>query len=647
MSESLHTGYLPLWNPYINFGIPQYGDMSSGYWSPVTWLVASTIGYNAYSFTIELLFYILIGGIGCYQLTGVLKLSNQVRLISAVAFMCCGYNIGHLQHFNWLSGAAFLPWCLWSYLLMAQQFSLKTIARAALLFYLLIASAHPGIIISSIYFFAAFSLWHFFQNREISAVNKRVKQFTVMHATFLLILFLLSAGMIVGYFDLLPHFVRGEKISLAESLQNPSNIQTWISSLLPFATVKNDPFYNTDISMRNSYFSLTLFLFFLLSLLSRKNNLQKFLLVNGISFALLSTGGVFKSFAYHFLPLIGYVRLNGEFRIIALLCFILTASIELDKFIKDKKKFSGAVKSLYHIIETTLFLVIIVGLYKSIIQRNSFFYRISDIGSAPGITLKLKSFIDAISFYDTLWIQGLLQLFLLWGIKWCLLFSNWKLLKKIVAVDMILACLLNIPFTGVGKASVEQVQTILNKSSKGIPTPSLLPISQNDSVGLTEKGLVGDWSMYNKQIGCKEEVSYPIILKKVRAYFEKDKVTKKENYLNKPFIFITGSTSTAGITIRSFSPQKIELSINSPDSSQIVLQQNFYPHWFYTIGSEKKEMNQYGISFMSAPLTKGANKITIRFEPRLVKIAMIFSLSVLILCCLTLIFTRAKLSSPS
>ena len=63
MSESIHAGYMPLWNPYINFGIPQYADMSSGYWSPVTWLVASTIGYNAYTLTLEVLLYILIGGI--------------------------------------------------------------------------------------------------------------------------------------------------------------------------------------------------------------------------------------------------------------------------------------------------------------------------------------------------------------------------------------------------------------------------------------------------------------------------------------------------------------------------------------------------------------------------------------------------------
>ena len=103
MSESIHAGYLPLWNPYINFGIPQYGDMSSGYWNPITWLIAGTIGYSAYSFTFEALLYILLGGIGMYLLTGIWKVDKRLSFIAASAYMCSGYNIGHLQHFNWLS----------------------------------------------------------------------------------------------------------------------------------------------------------------------------------------------------------------------------------------------------------------------------------------------------------------------------------------------------------------------------------------------------------------------------------------------------------------------------------------------------------------------------------------------------------------
>jgi hypothetical protein len=31
ISESLRSEHFPWWNPYINFGLPQYGDMNSGF----------------------------------------------------------------------------------------------------------------------------------------------------------------------------------------------------------------------------------------------------------------------------------------------------------------------------------------------------------------------------------------------------------------------------------------------------------------------------------------------------------------------------------------------------------------------------------------------------------------------------------------
>ena len=308
MSESIHAGYLPLWNPYINFGIPQYGDMSSGYWSPFTWLIAATVGYNAYTFTLEVLLYIFLGGIGMYTLTGIWQLDKRVRIIAGVAFMCCGYNIGHLQHFNWLSGAAFLPWCFWSYLLLLKKISAKNTLQAVLLFYLLVTSAHPGITIGAFYFFFIVLIFYFFKNEELLSVKVRVKKWGYTHLILVILFLLLSAGMITGYLDIIPFFVRGEKISLADSLLNPTNLQSWASILLPFSIVKNDTFFNTDISMRNCYFSLSLLLFFILACFSKKNGWQKFLLTAGLLFTLLSAGGIFKTLAYKFIPLIGYVR---------------------------------------------------------------------------------------------------------------------------------------------------------------------------------------------------------------------------------------------------------------------------------------------------------------------------------------------------
>ncbi len=625
ISESIHAGYLPLWNPYINYGIPQYGDMSSGFWSPVTWLIASTVGYNAYSLTIELLAYIFAGGVGMYALTGAWQLDKNIRFIAGVAFMCCGFNVGHLQHFNWISGAAFLPWCFWGYLKLLNQFSLTNAITATLVFYLLAASAHPGILIGAIYFFSSLFCFHLFKNSKSSLKNVAIRRLAKSHI-FLIILFLaLSAGMIAGYTDILPYFVRGAKISLSDSLLNPTSIQCWISTLLPFSIVKNSAFYDTDISMRNCYFSLTLSIFFLLCCFSKKVIWQKYLLFVGLFFVFLSTGGIFKSVAYKFIPLMGYVRLNGEFRIFSLLCFIVAASIELNKFVKGNTYSAIQMKWIYRIIETILMVLILFGIYESALNKQSVFFILKNIEPGNLVSVKIKIFLDGITLYDTLWIQGIIQMLFLQWIKTSLNKRNWGMLKKIVVIEMIFASLFNIPFTGAGKTSVHQVQAVLNKSPKGIPAPIVQPILSIAQIPLAESELTGDWSMYNKQIGVSKEVPYPIALRNTAYYLQNCLTNRDSNFLRHPFVFIPASTNTDSIKVGSFSPNKVAVFVKVNAASAIVFQQTFYPHWFYTNDGIKKPMLLAGVNFMAGALHKGSNQLTFSFEPTLIMILMLSS----------------------
>ena len=177
--------------------------------------------------------------------------------------------------------------------MLLHKFSGRNVVKTAVFLYMLVASAHPGIIICTGYFFVAYLLYHFFSNPGNSTIAVRLKSLSVSHAFLIALFLLLGAGMISGYLDLMPHFLRGEKISLTDSLLHPTNINSWISVLFPFATVKNELWFNTDIAVRNCYFSVTLLLFFLLSLVNKKTGLQRFLLLLGFLFLLLAAGGFF------------------------------------------------------------------------------------------------------------------------------------------------------------------------------------------------------------------------------------------------------------------------------------------------------------------------------------------------------------------
>src|ERR1044072_1303486 len=81
ISESLYSGFFPWWNPYINFGIPQYGDMNNGFWNPLMWVIAETEGYNIWTITYEEMFYVLIGGWGIFKVIKELDVEKGIAMM--------------------------------------------------------------------------------------------------------------------------------------------------------------------------------------------------------------------------------------------------------------------------------------------------------------------------------------------------------------------------------------------------------------------------------------------------------------------------------------------------------------------------------------------------------------------------------------
>ena len=74
-----------------------------------------------------------------------------------------------------------------------------------------------------------------------------------------------------------------------------------------------------------------------------------------------------------------------------------------------------------------------------------------------------------------------------------------------------------------------------------------------------------------------------------------------------------------------FTPNLINISLVAGSNTALVVQQNFYPHWYYEIKENKRPVQMEGINFMHIPVDKGVNNIIVSFEPTLVRKAMLFS----------------------
>lgn len=608
MSESIHAGYLPLWNPYINYGLPQYGDMSSGFWSPVTWLVASTVGYNVYTFTIEEAFYLFLAGWGMYRLTTYWNLKKPICIIAGVAYMCCGYMVGHLQHFNWISGAAFFPWCFLTYLQVIRITNWQNLLKSALAFSLFFYSAHPGIIIGGIYFFALTSLA--FGIKTILDKDDAVLKITTLFSRHLLLLLSILPfviGGMAGYLEILPHITRGEKTAL-NTIGEPATLQSWISLLLPLATTKNASFFATDISIRNCYIGLLLLLVLISGIFSKNTKWQHLFLLTGAFFSFLSVGGIFNHISYQYLPLIGYVRLTGEFRIYVIFSAILFAAIQFNQI--DKDNAWQKLRPGYYFLQAILGAVLLFSIYRISFAHQSILF--GGIMQSGEWTLNLKQLVDHLTFYDTLLFQAIIQIIFLTVIYHAIRKGRKRIVFYAAIVELITASLFNLPFTGVGKTSPREVQQLLNNSPRGIPIPPRQPTSDNDTIATNQVKTIGDWSFYSKQIGATYQVPYPINLTNTESFFKGQHVEKinKEDY-----IYVIGDSSKEhpNMQVVKFTPNNISIEVNASFPSKLVLKQNYYPAWRSTINDSTTEIHTSEKTFLSVSLESGQQKISFRF----------------------------------
>jgi len=249
-SASLHSGYFPFWNPYLNFGFPIYADPGFAFWNPITWIWGGVIGYSALSLTAEVLFYLFISGITMYYLVKYFKFSVVIAILVSAMYMCSGFFYGSLQYINFITEAAFLPLLLMSFLKLQKDPNFKNSFLTAISFYMIASGGHPAMPIATLYFLIAIFILLILFNIYSGNIKKRI--FYSLIGSFLFILFFLPA--IDSYITVLPHYLIPKSGSGNKSAI--FSFSSFISLIFPFSTAGSSEIFKNDVAMRNIYFSI-------------------------------------------------------------------------------------------------------------------------------------------------------------------------------------------------------------------------------------------------------------------------------------------------------------------------------------------------------------------------------------------------------
>jgi hypothetical protein len=334
IGDYLWHGHMPLWNPFQRFGYPGYSDLQSGCWYPVVWIILLFGKYTITSLIAELVLCFIIAGLGMYTLVNYLYHSPKTAFLIGLCYALSGFMVGSTQLMVFLIGAAWLPWCIWAFLVFLHTRSMRSAAVAAAFVAVEISGASPAFTIILAYILAgmlAYYVWNTGRNWRTAG---ELRKGGLLMAGLLLLLLL---PYIQSFLEFAPYFNRSGKLDYTAMVLNPFTWKDYISFVFPYTVISNCDWFNeTDLSLRNAYAGISGILLFVFSFVNRDNRGPYFrVLVAGFVISLvLAMGDEFIIYRYaYYLPGFGMFRHPSFFRIYAVLCLLLIGGAALRQII--------------------------------------------------------------------------------------------------------------------------------------------------------------------------------------------------------------------------------------------------------------------------------------------------------------------------
>jgi hypothetical protein len=661
IGECLQNGNLPLWNPYQLLGSPIHADPQSSAWYPVTWFFGYLFGYDIYVISFDFFLHIFLAGMGMFYLAKQLKFRNETAFIMGVSYMLSGFFIGNAQHFMWIISGTWIPFIIGSFLALKNSPSISGAIKLGLAFFMIMTGGYPAFVFLLIYLLAAIFILF-----TVEYIRKKEYRTIIRFSKYLGIsaIFTILAGMVVlvSVYHLQDAMTRGAGVTLRQALFGAFTPKSFISFILPFASIRDMDFYGTDLSMSDAYFGLLTLVFFLAGLTIRRKKLVNLFLVWGLFCLAASVGSALpvREFLYHYVPFMNLFRFPALFRIFFILSFIIVAAYAFDEWR------NGGLNLVKKLRITTLMMAgLLLGFVVYALFRK-------DLNILYFIKNQLLISSEKSLIVQHILFQGLIQLIFL-GLFF-LLITKWQFKKYalaaiilIAAIDMVIATRLNAPYTiYYDLFKSKDIYAHASQFPEGFPVPGTGPVVENkDTRNLSYQALWRNMNIFLKQVSYEgynplhlkgfEEMAdnhpklFETILQNPLIYLA-DRVSqldslpfheKDSNYLKGRVYFdeedylmlkVEGLRLNEGdsITMTAFSPVEVQIASKTKDKALVNLLQNNYYGWTATIDGKPAKILTANMSFICVQVPAGEHEVVFSYDPLGVKIGFWISLMALI-----------------
>jgi hypothetical protein len=644
-SSSILSGNFPLWNPYIQTGVPFYADLQAPTYYPELLAVSSLGGYTIYWMHFLTIAYLVVAFFGVLRIIRFFQHSDWVASMCAFIYVCSGFFVGHGQHFFLLVGSAWLPWVIWSYLTFTKERNQRTAITFILTTFLMLTGSYQALSICLFYLLLIFFFVKAYHILKQS--RKELPSFLFWHAGIGLSLILMLSPMLLAILQVSPQVDRlSNGVTWEKAASYGQSFKSLLSFFAPLSVAKTNEFFgNIDSSMLNHFIGVTSLFFAFFGWNSKRSGYEWILLFFGLIIGAMSFSDLpIRRLMFEYVPMMNLFLQAPYVRIFLILGIVVFIAGGLKKWREESYHWKQAWFPFVSLITISTFLAFRWGSF--------------DLSNFFRDWLNPTDFLDGwakFEFTKLLAFQWILNCLFLLTLLFIVLFS--KKMKRphlwvssLLFLELFLASQWNQSETYVDRNFKPAfLQKSMELTPKGFPIPHLTPIGYNDEQHAFIAPFWRNTHIFQKEISFNAFSSFELnnfsylddknanlkswVLRQPVVYLSGqalplssfEKAFKKDN-LNPSCVFVESdeftnlkkikliSDSQDQLKITAFSPNEIRIKTRTKNKQLLVLQQSFQPEWNALIDGKKVDIFRVNKNYQAVILLAGMHSIEFKFK---------------------------------
>lgn len=666
VGESIQNGVFPFWNPYQHLGYPIHADLRSVFYPEVI-IIGLFGGYSVYTLHFLFIIYISLAGLGMFLLAGHFTKNTYARLLAGLTYLLSGFFVSHGQEMFGIIAATWIPYILYFFIRLQQELKWDDLWKLSFFMFLQLTGGYQALTIMLFYL-----LLIIFLSRAITLIfhknHSDFKRLLLMNISLASVALVSASALIVTFLQVAPHIGRFGGTTLAEAQFMPFSPRSLISFVLPFASVKDTAYFDTDLSMNNAYVGLVMLMFYMLAWFRKKTVLENIFWLFGLVclFAAFGRHSPVREWLYDYVPMMNLFRMSAFFRYFTVISIILLGASEISRMFERPEKYYKKFSLMIALF--AIFIAAQVAFNKPFADVTTF---------NPGnFFLNLQQTLETSARQEHIIVQGLIQLLFLSLLIVALVFTKKKskglivLLLIFTALEMTVAVRLNFPVTVGSDPKPMVLQQALNQMPEGFPLPDLnVPINVNRDIKPELQPLWRNTNIYTKTVSADGFNSF-----RLDAFesLQRDYPAMFEAVLKNPVLFLSGHIKPMAeynealveptmlwldetvyenispeigsqkrgdtIILKKFDPNHILCDVNIAEAQALTLIQANYPGWEVFVNGKPAEHFTVNQLFISCLLPEGESTVEFRYDNKAVKTAFYLSYVFFILIIAVILF---------